>query len=115
MTILIVDDEIPMRDTLRDLFQDEGFSVEVASNGREALDLLSSIHGVCALILDLVMPVMDGHQLLASMRADPRFAAIPVVIVTSDTTRAPSGVLTFRKPLKLDNVLATVSKLCREK
>jgi len=112
MKVLIVDDEIAMRDTLRDVLEDEGFAVEVASNGREALDQLSKIGHVCAIILDLIMPEMSGPELLEAMRAEARLASIPVVIVTSDPTRAPPGRLTFRKPLRLDKVVDAVSKLC---
>ena len=113
MKVLIVDDEIATRDTLRDVLEDEGFAVEVASNGREALDQLSKIGQVCAIILDLIMPEMSGQELLQAMAAEARFASIPVVIVTSDPTRAPPGRLTFRKPLRLDKIVDTVSKLCR--
>ncbi len=112
MKVLIVDDEIATRDTLRDVLEDEGFAVEVASNGREALDQLAKIGHVCAIILDLIMPEMSGQELLEAMGAEARLATIPVVIVTSDTTRAPAGRTTFRKPLRLDNIVDTVSKLC---
>ena len=112
MKVLVVDDEIATRDTLKDVLQDEGFAVEVASNGREALDHLSRIGPVCAIILDLIMPEMSGQELLAAMGAEARWASIPVVIVTSDPTRAPPGRLTFRKPLRLDVIIDTVSKLC---
>jgi CheY-like chemotaxis protein len=113
MKVLIVDDEIAMRDTLRDVLEDEGFAVEVASNGREALDQLSKVGHVCAIILDLIMPEMSGQELLEAMGAEARLASIPVVIVTSDPTHAPAGRLTFRKPLRLDKIVDTVSKLCR--
>lgn len=112
MKVLIVDDEIATRDTLMDVLEDEGFSVAVASNGREALDQLSISGPVCAIILDLVMPEMSGPELLAAMGAEARWASIPVVIVTSDPTQAPPGRLTFRKPLRLDKVVDAVSKLC---
>lgn len=112
MKVLIVDDEIATRDTLKDVLQDEGFAVEVASNGREALDHLSKIGPVCAIILDLIMPEMSGQELLEAMADEARLASIPIVIVTSDPTRAPPRRLMFRKPLRLDKVVDAVSKLC---
>ena len=112
MTVLIVDDEIDARDTLRDLFEDEGYAVDVAGNGREGLDQLATVADVRVVILDLHMPEMTGEEMLAAMRAEPRYAAIPVIIVTSDPRRAPSGVLTFTKPLRLDALLAAVTRLC---
>lgn len=112
MTVLLVEDEIPTRDTLRDVLQDEGYKVAVAGNGQEALDQLSSVGDVCVILLDLMMPVMDGLQLLAAMRSDSRFTSTPVLIITSDPTSAPVGVPTLPKPLDLDTLLAAVTDLC---
>lgn len=110
MTVLIVDDEIALRDTLRDAFEDEGFEVAVASNGREALERLAG-EQIRAVVLDLVMPVMGGAEVIEAMGKDPRLAAIPVVVVTSDPTRAPAGHVTFQKPLKLDVLIDAVARL----
>lgn len=112
MTLLIVDDEIAARDTLQDFFEDEGYGVAVASNGREALERLSSVGHVCAVVLDLLMPEMNGEELIEAMRNDPRFASIPIVIITSDPSRAPGGLLTLQKPLRLDVLFKAVSRFC---
>lgn len=112
MTLLIVDDEIATRETLQDFFEDEGYSVAVAANGRQALERLSSVGPVCAVVLDMLMPEMNGEELLEAMRNDPRFMEIPVVIVTSDPSRAPRGLPTLQKPLRLDALLGAVSRYC---
>jgi CheY-like chemotaxis protein len=112
MTLLIVDDETATRDTLQDVFEDEGYTVAVASDGREAMDLLPKLESVCLVILDLVMPRMTGEELVEAMRGDPRFASVPVLVITSDPSRAPAGLTTFRKPLKLDVLIETVGKYC---
>jgi CheY-like chemotaxis protein len=107
-TVLIVDDEPELRDTLRDVLQDEGYAVAVASNGKEALAALPSLRRPCAIILDIIMPVLSGRDFYQAMRADPRFADIPVLISTSDPSRAPAGVPVMRKPINLGRLVATV-------
>ena len=109
--ILIVDDEPEIRDTLKDVFEDEGYHVVLAEDGSQALQALRRLQP-CIVILDLIMPVLDGIAVLARMRAHPDWAEIPVVISTSDPSRAPAGVLILRKPIKLDLLIDTVDSAC---
>jgi CheY-like chemotaxis protein len=110
-SILIVDDDLDIRETLRDAFEHQGYAVAVAGNGKEALDLLACPPRPSAVILDLIMPVMSGQELYAAMQADPTLSRIPIVVSTSDASRAPSGVLIMRKPIDLVRLLATVQSL----
>ena len=111
MTIVIVDDEEAICETLKDVFEEEGYSVEVATNGLDALSLIRAMPVKPGMvILDLLMPRMDGNAVYAAMKADPSLIDIPVVISTSDPSRAPSGVLIMRKPVDLDLLLDTVRK-----
>jgi CheY-like chemotaxis protein len=107
VTILIVEDEDEARETLQDAFEDQGWSVSVAANGAEALAILNNAIPE-VVVLDLVMPVMSGTELYEAMQADPRLSGLPVVVVTSDPSRAPTGVLVMRKPLDLRRLLTTV-------
>ncbi|MBX3158012.1 MAG: response regulator [Deltaproteobacteria bacterium] len=107
MRVLVVEDEAEARETLRDAFADQGWEVAVAANGAEALQELAVVTP-CVVVLDLVMPVMNGTELFAVMQGDARWSALPVVITTSDPSRAPTGVLVMRKPLDLRRLLATV-------
>jgi CheY-like chemotaxis protein len=110
-TIVIVDDEETICETLKDVLEEEGYSVEVAADGVDALALLRGMPAPPRMIiLDLLMPRMDGNAVLLALRADPALADIPVVISTSDPSRAPSGVLIMRKPVDLDMLLDTVRK-----
>lgn len=112
-TVVVVDDEEGICETLRDVFEDEGYSVGVATNGAQALALLKSLSPKpCIVILDLLMPVLDGNAVYRAMKADPSLAGIPVVISTSDPSRAPSGVLILRKPIVLEVLLGVVRKSC---
>ena len=110
--ILIVDDEADIRDTLQEFFEDEGFAVATAANGEEGLARLRAGPPPCLVILDLLMPVLDGNEMYAAMRADPALASVPVIISTSDPRRAPSGVPTLKKPVSLTRLLTSVRQHC---
>jgi CheY-like chemotaxis protein len=111
--ILIVEDDIDIRESLRDTLEDAGYAVQTASNGREGLDALrGSEPPPCAVLLDLIMPVMTGNELYAAMQADPVLAQVPVLISTSDPSRAPSGVPIMKKPIDLGRLLSMVAALC---
>jgi CheY-like chemotaxis protein len=60
------------------------------------------------------MPVMSGTEMYAAMQADPELAQIPVIISTSDPSRAPSGVLIMRKPIDVSRLLAVVESVCKK-
>ena len=109
-TVLVVDDEADIRDSLRDVLEDEGYRVRLAANGEEALALLRTIQRPCAVILDIIMPVMSGTELYAAIKADPTLADMPLVISTSDPSRAPHGPLIMKKPLDLKRLLSTLAK-----
>jgi len=111
--ILVVEDEEESRETLREFLELEGYSVRTAGNGREALDALSSDGDkICIVLLDLFMPVMDGWQVIDTLRADGRLASTKVVIITSAAHRAPADLPVFEKPLDLDKVMSAVERLC---
>ena len=113
MKVLIVDDETDIRDSLREVFEDEGYEVATAANGAEALQRLSSEALPCAMVLDLIMPNVGGVEVYEKMQADARLARIPVIISTSDPSRAPSGVLIMKKPIDLNRLIGTVQKHCK--
>ena len=80
--VLVVEDDEMMRLILRRILEDEGYVVTEAANGLEALERLrSAIPG--AVLLDLLMPVMDGFEFFAAMHAEPAWRDIPVLVITS--------------------------------
>ena len=114
-TIVVVDDEPGFCDTVKDVLEDEGYRVEIARDGRAGLDLLRELQVVpCMLLLDLIMPVLDGNALYREIQSDPSLAAIRVVVATSDPSRAPRGVAVLAKPLSLDRLIDTVRACCGE-
>ena len=112
-TVLIVDDEADIRDSLTDALADEGYQVISAANGREALRLLPDVPRPCAIILDIIMPVMSGTDFYRELRADPKLADIPVLISTSNPSRAPGSLPIVKKPINLERLLSAVETLFR--
>ena len=110
--VLIVDDDDHIRETLSELVEMAGCRARGATNGAEALEILAG--GLpCLIILDLLMPVMSGQELVEAMRRVPAFAAVPIVISTSAPDRAPAGLPVIPKPIDIDRVLDWLKRACR--
>jgi CheY-like chemotaxis protein len=110
-TLLVVDDDIDMREALRDVLVEEGYRVVLAANGKVALGLLPTLQRPCGIILDITMPVMSGTELYRAMRAAPDLADIPVVFLTSDPAAVPRGSPVMCKTIRLERLLGTVTSL----
>jgi CheY-like chemotaxis protein len=114
--ILVVDDDADIRDALRDALEFEGYAVSVAANGREAWDALGSDGLPSLILLDLMMPVMNGAEFLGRLRADVRLRDVPVVVVTAfgsmARTVAHESQDVLAKPLDLDQLMRVVSRYC---
>jgi CheY-like chemotaxis protein len=114
--IMVVDDDADIRETVADVLQDEGYAVELAANGREVLEHLHASTRLPDLILlDLMMPELDGWGVLAELEKVPRLASIPVVVFSAyasdDTSVAALKVRGFvRKPLRLEDLLDVIAR-----
>ncbi|HXN85756.1 MAG TPA: response regulator [Candidatus Binataceae bacterium] len=113
-TILVVDDDAGALSALADILSIEGYAVQTVSNGREALDLLSDSQPPALIILDMLMPVMDGWQFLAEMKSDSKLAKTPVVVVSALDTQIDADAV-FSKPINLESLLRTVTDLVEAK
>ena len=111
MRMLIVDDEQDIRESLAEFFQDQGYDVNTAANGSEALIRLESGERPGVILLDLLMPIMNGRDLYNRLRADPELDRIPIIILTSDPSRAPVGPLVLKKPVGLPQLLRVVREV----
>ena len=111
--VLLVEDEPDIRETLREVLESEGYLVQTAANGQEALDLIH--HEKPALILlDLTMPVMNGYDVLRALKANGELAKIPVTIVSAIASNSNCGGTPFvTKPIDLDTLLEIVEKNCK--
>src|SRR5262245_48928116 len=110
--ILIVDDDFGVRESVADALRDESYSVATARDGQEALDYLSTNPLPSLILLDWMMPRCDGAQFRSAQLSDPRFAHIPVVLLTADVKlrekmHALQATGYLAKPVDLDDLLAT--------
>jgi CheY-like chemotaxis protein len=118
-TVLVVDDDLSVRTALEELFETEGYLVELAANGRDALDHLRGGLRPCVILLDLMMPIMDGWDFRAEQLADPELKDIPVFILTAvgfsaETVRAQFGDVPFvPKPPAHEGLLEMVRRVCQ--
>ncbi len=111
-TVLVVDDDPDIRDSLRDVLEDEGYCVQTASDGVEAMASMEA-GAPCFVILDLMMPVMDGWQVALHMHEDARLARIPVCVVTATPEWAPAdSECVLAKPIDVHRLLALVHDFC---
>lgn len=112
--VLVIDDDDDIRETVADLIGWRGFEVTQAANGQEALALLQSSQVPCVILLDLVMPVMDGWQFLERLRGAPGLRDVPVVIVSGHArSHAPAGVTkVLHKPFDIEDLYAAVAEHC---
>jgi two-component system, OmpR family, response regulator CpxR len=113
-TVLVVDDDIDIRESLRDIIEAEGYPVVCAANGEAALQLLAELPRPGLIVLDLMMPMMSGWEFLALVRGDKALADIPVAVISaSGGMRQPHGATCFlQKPVDLDTVLDLVREHC---
>jgi CheY-like chemotaxis protein len=117
-TILIIEDEIPLRNALKDKFSNEGFNVLEAKNGQEGLDMAFGQHPDL-ILFDIIMPVMDGITMLKKLREDVWGKTVEAIALTnlSDTGHVTDAVAegAFYYLVKSDWKLEDVVKLVREK
>jgi CheY-like chemotaxis protein len=110
-----VDDDDLLRDAVAEALRDAGYQVTEARDGRHALDILrAATERPTLILLDLMMPVMNGWELADVLRDDPDYRTIPVCILSAVADRAPpKAAATLRKPVLLESLLATVATYSR--
>ena len=112
-TILIVEDEKELREMMCEALELSGYQVVAAGEGAAALDAIGRIESVCLVLLDLLMPGMNGWDFFKELRARPEYSAVPVVIHSSATSAAPEGATrVLTKPVELTRLLEVVREFC---
>jgi two-component system chemotaxis response regulator CheY len=110
--VLLVEDDLDLRDILQDILETEGYDVIPAAHGRQALEYLRTTRSrddaPTLVILDLSMPMVNGWEVLDAIRADP-WLHVPVVVVSAFGHAKPNGVAVFlRKPFDMIDLLDAV-------
>ena len=113
-SVLVVEDDEDIRTAMVDILESEGYQTESATNGQEALDLLRKINKPCLVLLDMMMPIMNGRQFLDRVMEDAVLAPIPVLVVSAiaDKTDTEGAVGFLKKPVDIDMVLKMVDRYC---
>ncbi len=114
-SILLVEDDRGIRESVAECLRYEGYAVTAVANGVEALaSLRAGVHRPRLIVLDLVMPVMNGSEFLDALRGDPALRELPVVLMTAAMPSGGMGVPAangyLSKPFELDDLLAAVGR-----
>jgi CheY-like chemotaxis protein len=116
-TILVVEDDPTLRGALRETLRERGYKVAVAENGKSALSRLQEGLRPCLILLDLMMPEVDGWDFLGQQRIDRSLAAIPVIVLSSylvgserDSVLPAAGFL--KKPIDPEALLEQIERHC---
>ena len=112
--VLVVDDDADIRESLRLLLELEGFAVRTAADGAQAVAAMEE-ETPCLVVLDLMMPVMDGWEVAGRMHEDAHLASIPLCVVTACPEWAPSdSVCVLKKPIDIEALLTAVRASCTD-
>jgi CheY-like chemotaxis protein len=112
-----VDDDYAVLDAIKDVLEDEGYEVSLAANGLEALKELRRGSRPCVILLDLMMPVMNGWEFRREQLQDEKLAVIPTIIITAhnradENTEELHASGCIRKPARPRLLLEAVGKYC---
>ena len=117
--VLVVDDDQDIREAISEALEDDGVSSTTASDGKAALECLRNGTKPCVILLDMMMPVMDGWRFRELQRDDPALANIPVIVLTAHADAASTaermGAAGYlKKPIRLGELYDAVSRFCEE-
>lgn len=117
-TILIIEDDPIAREGYRAILEREGFGVALTANGSKALTYLSTHPPPCLIVLDMMMPAIDGWKFLSMYRQTPAWAKIPVIVTTSigiasaEWAESLGAVVLLKKPFDPSELLQPIKQLC---
>jgi CheY-like chemotaxis protein len=116
--VLVVEDDREIRETLIEILEDNGCEVAGAVNGERALDWLRGTDSLpCIILLDLMMPVMDGQAFREAQVQDPKLAHIPVVVISAyrdveSRAEELKAAAFIKKPPKVDELFSAINQYC---
>jgi CheY-like chemotaxis protein len=117
-TVLVVEDDHDVRVAVRILLEEEGYRVLSVTDGRRALEMLERAvtEPPSLILLDLMLPVMDGWEFAERIRSVARFSRIPIAVMSAYDRPPPPGIVAFlRKPLRPDALVAVADRYCRRR
>lgn len=116
--VLVVDDDEPFRAEIVEALQRSGYAVVSAGDGREALEYLRGDNTPALVLLDMMMPLMNGWSLFEAVKQDPRLASVPIVLLTAttghdDAQSLPEVAECLNKPVRMNKLLSLAAAHCR--
>jgi CheY-like chemotaxis protein len=121
--ILIIEDDKDIRDSIAEVLEVEGYEVASAANGQEGMDYLRGVGAgerlPDAILLDLMMPVMNGMQFRAAQLSEPKYAEIPVIVMSADNRAVQKSeemrsAMCILKPLEIDDLVSALNRLLKK-
>jgi two-component system, response regulator, stage 0 sporulation protein F len=109
--VLIVDDDDDVRVMLEIVLEQAGFVVSSACNGQEALERLNGTQPAPVVLLDLRMPVMNGWEMIETLRANGQLRDVPIIVCTSSPAESPAGFEVIAKPVRLEALTRAIKRL----
>lgn len=111
--VLVIEDDLDLRESLVEMLRHSGHRVTEASDGRAGLELLHAMPRPDVVVVDLMMPVMDGVEFLRRVRSEAPLRDLPILVLTASNLASPPGAThTLRKPTDLDRMLDEVNRYC---
>ena len=111
-TLLVIDDDADIREALKTVLEEEGYNVVMAVNGEEGLKKLKATSGTCLILLDMMMPVMNGKKFIEALLSDRKLKSIPIIVVsaTADQACSQGAVELIKKPFNLHQLITSVAR-----
>ena len=110
-TVLLVEDDLELRDILQDILEADGYDVVPACDGRQALRylMLSGEPMPDVMVLDLMMPMVNGWQVLDAIRSEAGLERLPVIVISASNRGRPEGATTYlQKPFSLAQLIESI-------
>jgi CheY-like chemotaxis protein len=115
-SILIIEDDEAIRTSLSDVLVSEGYKIHDAANGKVAFEILETLNDSSLLLLDLMMPAMNGYEFSAAIKKMPKYSKHPIVIMSAsrdgEQYAKQEGYPFLKKPLDVEGLLELVAKYC---
>jgi CheY-like chemotaxis protein len=113
--VFIVEDDADIRESLAEVVESLGFEVALAENGKDALQKLSESSLPCLILVDWMMPIMDGLAFLRAKELLPRISAVPAIVLTANPLKArnATNARIIPKPLDIHELADAVSDICK--
>lgn len=112
--VLVIEDEKDIREAVAEVLELEGYKVSQAENGQEGLNRLNDVERPCVILLDLMMPVMNGWEFAQTLERHPKFKSIPIVVVSAALSDEKNIRVKSRlkKPVEINALVEEVKSCC---